>query len=50
MPIIRTVHDHYRNHVVRAAGTAAGTAGLIFVGVQINHPYLGAASITTTGA
>jgi len=34
----------------RTAGTAAVIAGLIFVGVQINHPYLGAASITTTGA
>ena len=34
----------------RTAGTAAVIAGLIFVGVQINHPYLDAASITTTRA
>lgn len=32
----------------RAAGVAAAIAGLIFIGVQINHPYLDAASITTT--
>ena len=32
----------------RAAGAAAAVAGLIFIGVQINHPSLDAASITTT--
>src|SRR3984893_500205 len=32
----------------RAAGVAAALAGLIFIGVQINHPYLDATSITTT--
>lgn len=32
----------------RAAGAAAIAAGLIFVGVQIKHPYLDATSITTT--
>ena len=32
----------------RAAGVAAAIAGLIFIGVQINHPYLDANSITTT--
>jgi hypothetical protein len=32
----------------RAAGVAAAVAGLIFIGVQINHPYLDATSITTT--
>src|ERR671928_441382 len=32
----------------RAAGVAACTAGLIFLGVQINHPHLDATSITTT--
>jgi hypothetical protein len=32
----------------RAASVAAVAAGLIFIGVQINHPYLDAASITTT--
>jgi hypothetical protein len=31
----------------RAAGVAASTAGLIFIGVQINHPHLDATSITT---
>ncbi len=34
----------------RAAGVAASTAGLIFIGVQINHPHLDATSITTTDA
>src|SRR5207237_10228312 len=34
----------------RAAGAAAALAGLIFIGVQINHPYLGATSITSTDA
>src|SRR5207237_1522727 len=32
----------------RAAGVAASVAGLIFVGVQINHPHLDATSVTTT--
>jgi hypothetical protein len=32
----------------RAAGAAAIAAGLIFVGVQIKHPYLDATSISTT--
>src|SRR3954463_7183972 len=32
----------------RLAGVAAVFAGLIFIGVQINHPYLNATSITTT--
>jgi hypothetical protein len=32
----------------RAAAGAAVLAGLIFIGVQINHPYLDATSITTT--
>jgi hypothetical protein len=31
----------------RASGVAAALAGLIFVGVQINHPHLDATSITT---
>ena len=31
----------------RAAGAAAAIAGLIFVGVQINHPHLDATSIST---
>ncbi len=34
----------------RAAAGAAVLAGLIFIGVQINHPYLDATSITTTDA
>jgi hypothetical protein len=32
----------------RAAGVAAALAGLIFIGVQINHPHLDATSITST--
>ncbi len=32
----------------RAAGVAAAVAGLIFIGVQINHPHLDVSSITTT--
>jgi len=32
----------------RSAGIAAAAAGLIFIGVQINHPHLDATSITTT--
>jgi hypothetical protein len=31
----------------RGAGVAATVAGLIFIGVQINHPYLDATSIST---
>src|SRR5207244_4433903 len=34
----------------RAAGAAAALAGLIFIAVQINHPYLDATSITSTDA
>lgn len=34
--------------LTRAAGAAAGAAGLIFIGVQIGHPNMDAASITTT--
>jgi hypothetical protein len=34
--------------LTRAAGAAAVAAGLIFIGVQINHPHLDAASISTT--
>lgn len=34
--------------LTRAAGAAAAAAGAIFIGVQINHPYLDASSITTT--
>src|SRR5438477_1483561 len=34
----------------RAAGAAAVLAGLIFIGVQINHPYLDATSITSSDA
>ena len=36
------------NTLFRAAGVAAIAAGAIFIGVQINHPYLDAASVTTT--
>jgi len=36
------------NMLLRAAGVAAVSAGTIFIGVQINHPYLDAASVTTT--
>jgi hypothetical protein len=32
----------------RSAGVAAIAAGVIFIGVQINHPFLDAGSITTT--
>src|SRR6476646_11938600 len=32
----------------RASGVAAAIAGLIFVGVQINHPHMDVTSITTT--
>jgi hypothetical protein len=34
--------------LTKAAGAAAVAAGLIFIGVQINHPHLDATSITTT--
>ncbi|HYN30620.1 MAG TPA: hypothetical protein VES95_12260 [Dermatophilaceae bacterium] len=34
--------------LTRAAGVAAAAAGLVFIGVQINHPHLDATSITTT--
>jgi hypothetical protein len=38
------------NHtsLIRAAGAAAATAGLIFIGVQVGHPHLDATSITST--
>jgi hypothetical protein len=32
----------------RSAGVAAAAAGLIFIGVQINHPHLDAVSVATT--
>ena len=32
----------------RAAGVAAVVAGLIFIGVQINHPHSDVTSVTTT--
>jgi len=34
--------------LIRSSGVAAVAAGLIFIGVQINHPHLDAGSITTT--
>ena len=34
--------------LVRAAGAAAVAAGLVFIGVQVNHPHLDATSVTTT--
>jgi hypothetical protein len=34
--------------LIRAAGLAAVAAGLIFVGVQINHPHSDVTSVTTT--
>ena len=34
--------------LIRAAGVAAVAAGVIFIGVQINHPHMDAASNTTT--
>jgi hypothetical protein len=34
--------------LTRLAGVAAVTAGLIFIGVQVNHPHLDAETITTT--
>ena len=32
-------HDHHPTTLSRAAGVAAVVAGLIFIGVQINHPH-----------
>ncbi|TCC64084.1 hypothetical protein E0H73_06570 [Kribbella pittospori] len=34
--------------LTRAAGAAAVVAGLLFIGVQINHPHLDATSVATT--
>lgn len=34
--------------LTRASGAAAVGAGLIFIGVQINHPHLDATAVTTT--
>ena len=34
--------------LTRAAGVAAATAGLLFIGVQVGHPHLDVESITTT--
>jgi hypothetical protein len=34
--------------LTRAAAVAAAVAGLIFIGVQINHPHMELASVTTT--
>ncbi len=34
--------------VERGAGLCALVAGLLFIGVQVDHPHLGATSITTT--
>ena len=34
--------------LTRAAGVAAAVAGLLFIGVQINHPHLDVTFITTT--
>ena len=34
--------------LTRAAGVAAVAAGVIFIGVQINHPHLDATTVTTT--
>lgn len=34
--------------LTRAAGVAAVAAGLIFIGVQFNHPHLDVTSVTTT--
>jgi len=36
------------NALSRAAGVAAATAGLIFIGVQINHPPMDVSSVQTT--
>jgi hypothetical protein len=34
--------------LTRAAGLSAAAAGLLFIGVQIGHPYLDASTVTTT--
>ena len=34
--------------LTRFAGAAAVTAGLLFIGIQVNHPHLDAETITTT--
>ena len=34
--------------LARAAGVAAAVAGLLFIGVQVNHPPMEVASVTTT--
>jgi hypothetical protein len=34
--------------LIRAAGAAAVVAGLIFIGVQINHPHSDVSAVTTT--
>ena len=35
--------------LTRAAGLSAVAAGLLFIGVQVGHPYLDATTVTTTG-
>jgi hypothetical protein len=40
--------DITSNRLTAAAGLCAAAAGAIFIGVQINHPHLDAASIQTT--
>ena len=34
--------------LTRGAAAAAVAAGLIFIGVQVNHPHMDAVSVTTT--
>ena len=34
--------------LIRAAGVAAIAAGVIFIGVQINHPHSDVTNVTTT--
>jgi hypothetical protein len=34
--------------LTRAAGIAAAVAGLLFIGVQVNHPHMDVTSVTTT--
>ncbi|TCO45934.1 hypothetical protein [Actinocrispum wychmicini] len=34
--------------LTRAAGVAAAVAGLLFLGVQVNHPHMDVTSVTTT--
>lgn len=41
MPITSTT-------LTRAAGVAAAAAGVVFIGVQVNHPHLDATTIATT--